>query len=91
MAIIDFISSGKEYKDSAEKARGIAKLLLTKESRLCITLGNRGRGGRGLGRLHEITEIFIDSDNRVFAGFIANDRSGQSYCYTVIGRFHILK
>ncbi len=91
MAIINFISSDKEYKDSAEKVRVISKLRLAKESRLYITLDTRRRGERGLRRFHEMTEIFISSDNRVFAGFIANDRSGQSYCYTVIGRFHILK
>jgi hypothetical protein len=77
--VIDFRSSDNEYKDSAQKARGILKVHIDSESRLYITLGTRGRGGRGLGRFHEIIEMFIDQDNRLFAGFVLTDKSGSSY------------
>ena len=86
---INLTSSDKEYKDSVEKARGISKVQLKKEPRLYVTPGTKGRGARGLGRFHEITEIFIDKDGRVFVGFKINDRSGYFYQYAIVGRLQV--
>jgi hypothetical protein len=89
MTTIDFTISDKGYKDSAENARGICKVRLDKESKLYYTKGIKGRGGRGLGRFHEITELFFDSNSRVFIGFkakVGNSRMAFFYQYAVIGR-----
>jgi hypothetical protein len=86
MLVGNIQSSAKEYKYFPRKAGHISKVQLRNEPRLFITLGTRGRGGRGLGRFHEITEMFVDQDNRKFAGFKTTDRSGHSYQYAIIGR-----
>jgi hypothetical protein len=76
-------------KDSPRKARGISKIRLKKPGpRLYIVQEPKGRGGRGLGRFHEVTEMFIDHDrsNKTFVGFVLTDRSGRSYAYTDFGK-----
>jgi hypothetical protein len=88
MLVGNIQSSTKEYKYFQRKAEHISKVQLRNEPRLFITLGTRGRGGRGLGRFHEITEIFIDQDNRMLAGFKTTDRSGHFYQYAIIGRLN---
>jgi hypothetical protein len=57
---------------------------------ISLAFDKRQRGGQGLGKRHKIRELFIDSENRVFAGFIASDRSGSFYQYAPIGWLHVL-
>ena len=87
MLVGNIPSSDKGYKYFPRKAGHTSKVQLRSEPRLYITFGTRGRGGRGLGRFHEITEMFVDHDNRIFAGLKTTDRSGHFYQYTIIGRF----
>jgi hypothetical protein len=86
MAIIDFISSDKINKDSAANVRSISKVRLKREPKLYYTKEKKGRSGRGLGRFHEITELFFDSDNRLFVGYKTKDESDHFYQYAIIGK-----
>lgn len=74
-------------KFASQNARASYKISLNVDEPIIeLSLGKAQRGGQGLGRKHRVRELYIDSDNRVFAGFIAKDRSGQFYQYAVIGR-----
>jgi hypothetical protein len=81
-----------DNKVSLQKARASYKISLNGDEPIIeLSLGKAQRGGQGLGKKHRVRELYIDSDNRVFAGFIAKDRSGQFYQYAVIGRLHLLR
>lgn len=86
MEIANFRSSNSINKDSAKKARGISKVRLSGESKLYYVKGPRDGGGQGLGRFHEITEVFFDSENRLFVGYKAKDKSGCFNQYAIIGK-----
>jgi hypothetical protein len=84
---IDIPLFNRLNKDSPRKAKGISKIRLKPWPRLYIVQEPKGRGGRGLGRFHEITEMFIDAQSRAFVGFVLTDRSGHSYAYTDFGKW----
>lgn len=86
MLVGNISSSNNINKDSARFARRISKIRLRREPKLYYVKGPKDRGGRGLGRFHEITELFFDSDNRLFVGYKAKDESGHFYQYAIIGR-----
>jgi hypothetical protein len=85
---IDIPLFNRLNKDFPRKARRISKIRLKHEPRLYVVQENKGRGGKGLGRFHEVTEMFIDHDksNQAFVGFVLTDRSGHSYAYTDFGK-----
>lgn len=84
---INLTSSSKVIKYFDRKTGGISNVHIDRESRLYITLGTRGRGGRGLGRFLEVIEAFVDEDNRIFVGYKTRDgRSGLFRQYAVVGR-----
>jgi hypothetical protein len=73
-------------KHSVQKARASYKISLDDEPKIHVTLGTKGRGGRGLGRYHKVREFYIDQDKRVYAGFMLTDSSGHSYRLIPFGR-----
>jgi hypothetical protein len=89
MEVIDFKSTDKGYKHSVRKARTSYKISLDNESILAVSLGKPGRGGQGLGRKYRVREFYIDPENRILAGYIAKDRTGQYYQYAIIGRLEV--
>jgi hypothetical protein len=88
---IDFSYPSSLNKVSFGKDRKTYKISINDRPILDISIAfdRRQRGGQGLGKRHRVRELFIDSENRVFAGFIASDRSGSFYQYAPIGRLHV--
>jgi hypothetical protein len=82
----------KFNKVSVTKRKGISKirLRLNKEIRPYLTLGTRGRGGRGLGKFHEIQELYLDNQNRLLAGFDLKQEGGLMRTYAELAELIFL-
>jgi hypothetical protein len=59
---------------------------LNRNVRLFVRVGNVERGGKGLGKHHEIKEIFIDKESHIFVGYKLGDENGFFYQYAVVGK-----
>lgn len=55
------------------------------EAQVYYSFGRMGRGAQGLGRKNRVFQIYVDRDNRVYAGLTCKDRGGQFYRYVEFG------
>jgi hypothetical protein len=78
MIVTDIDNGRPAFKGFVDKPRTSYPILLNDRPIVDVALGTRLCGGQEMGKKHRVKEIYIDSYDQVFAGFIENDRGGQS-------------
>jgi hypothetical protein len=91
MTTTDIPYPSYDNKVSTKNASVSYKISLDPEAIIHVALGQPARGAQHLGRKHRVKEFYVDPGNRIFAGYIAKDSTGQFYQYAEIGRLYVLE
>jgi hypothetical protein len=82
-----------DFKVSTDNNQPSYKILLkTHDPELFTRLETYGRGGGARAKYRKVREMYVDKENRIYAGYEMTDkeRNGTSYEYIIIGRLQVV-